>query len=360
MKRTILFLTSLILLAACTGFPDPTGRNDAVANLFTGPTTVTPTPFQPIIEPSATLVPTLAPTNTPDTEGIYLPDYLPFNPVLPENFSLAPSPETAAFGLEVGNDLPVTRWVYALAAPFPTLTDGVTLDAVKAAWNGTGPGLLVSGKTLGVFTAWWGPPVPGGVQEIPAEQLTDAAWAQREVWALVPFEELNPRWKVIAVDGQSPLQKMFNLEAYPLTVPFSWVGEAVLQGIVPATNRDADKLTVVAMTGVTALVRATAFTMEQQGVLYPARDIGPWLRDADITHISNEVPFARDCPYPNPVQAGVVFCSDTRYLQLLEDVGTDVVELTGDHFHDWGAEAMLYTLRCMAVEPRLTWANRRR
>jgi poly-gamma-glutamate synthesis protein (capsule biosynthesis protein) len=29
---------------------------------------------------------------------------------------------------------------------------------------------------------------------------------------------------------------------------------------------------------------------------------------------------------------------------LLEDIGTDVVELTGDHFHDWGAEAMLFTL----------------
>jgi poly-gamma-glutamate capsule biosynthesis protein CapA/YwtB (metallophosphatase superfamily) len=40
----------------------------------------------------------------------------------------------------------------------------------------------------------------------------------------------------------------------------------------------------------------------------------------------------------------MVFCSRPEYIQLLEAVGTDVVELTGDHFRDWGAEPMLYTL----------------
>jgi poly-gamma-glutamate synthesis protein (capsule biosynthesis protein) len=31
-------------------------------------------------------------------------------------------------------------------------------------------------------------------------------------------------------------------------------------------------------------------------------------------------------------------------MALLEDVGTDIVELTGDHFQDWGEEAMFFTL----------------
>jgi poly-gamma-glutamate synthesis protein (capsule biosynthesis protein) len=68
------------------------------------------------------------------------------------------------------------------------------------------------------------------------------------------------------------------------------------------------------------------------------------LQSADITHISNEVPFAKDCPYPNPVQEGMVFCSAGRYIELLDFIGTDIVELTGDHFSDWGPDAMLYTL----------------
>jgi poly-gamma-glutamate synthesis protein (capsule biosynthesis protein) len=113
---------------------------------------------------------------------------------------------------------------------------------------------------------------------------------------------------------------------------------------IPPSNLDPQKLTVVAMTGVTALVRATAFTMERNGMMYPAQDIRDWLLGADITHISNEVPFAVDCPYPNPNQAGVRFCSRDEYIQLLEDVGTDVVELTGDHFQDWGTDAMFHTL----------------
>ncbi|MCB9134748.1 MAG: CapA family protein [Anaerolineales bacterium] len=348
MKRTLFPLIFIFILVACTfKSPFPNGGDGLLQGYFPHSGTVTLTPFQPVIEQHTT-TPEATPAPTEELPhflvGIYLPDYLPFTPQLPDNLTLVSSPETAEYGLEVGDDLPVTRWVYALVAPFPTLTDGITLAEVKAAWNGNGPGLLMSGKTLGVFTAWWGTPASGAVQEVPEDQLVDAAWAQRDVWAFVPFEALNPRWKVLAVDGQSPLEKTFNLDTYPLTVPFSWVGEAVLQGLVPSTNRDPNKLTVVAMTGVTALVRATAFTMEQQGILYPARDIGDWLRNADITHISNEVPFARDCPFPNPVQEGVVFCSDTRYLQLLENVGTDVVELTGDHFHDWGAEAMLYTL----------------
>ncbi|MFQ5616106.1 MAG: CapA family protein, partial [Anaerolineales bacterium] len=227
---------------------------------------------------------------------------------------------------------------------------------VQAAWGGDGPPLMVGEDTLSVFTALWGPP-SAGVRPVPPDRLLDSAWDQRPVWAIIPFESLEPRWKVLAVDGQSPLHKDFDPETYPLVVPFGLYGDAglvkavtVLFGpesgspMLPASNRDPDKLTTVAMTGVTALVRATAWTMERRGVTYPAQDIGDWLRGADITHISNEVPFARDCPYPDPVQEGVVFCSDARYIELLEAVGTDVVELTGDHFHDWGPEAMLYTL----------------
>lgn len=106
-------------------------------------------------------------------------------------------------------------------------------------------------------------------------------------------------------------------------------------------------MTVVAMTGVTAMVRGTAYMMEKYGMTYPAIDIGNILRDADITHISNEIPFWPNCPKPFANAANdqnLVFCSRPDYIQLLDAVGTDVVELTGDHFRDWGAEPMLYTL----------------
>jgi poly-gamma-glutamate synthesis protein (capsule biosynthesis protein) len=166
----------------------------------------------------------------------------------------------------------------------------------------------------------------------------------------VPFESLDPGWKVLAIDEQSPLRKDFDSESYALSEPFSLTGDSSLvaelqsNSSLPATNRDASRLTTVAMTGVTALVRATAFSMHRNGITYPARDIGQVLRSADLTHISNEIPFTPDCPLPNPVQEGLRFCSDPDYIALLEEVGTDIVELTGDHFGDWGPEAMLYTL----------------
>jgi hypothetical protein len=61
-------------------------------------------------------------------------------------------------------------------------------------------------------------------------------------------------------------------------------------------------------------------------------------------HISNEIPFDPDCPPPDPKYAGLIFCSNPNYIALMEDIGTDVVELTGDHFADYGPEATLFTL----------------
>lgn len=317
----------------------------------------TRTPFQPIPF-TPTPAPTLTPTPPPSL-SLWAPAYLPAAlagglsappgslPVVP-----AASPEQADLALKVDrNGEPVSRWVYALAAPFPTLEQGTASDEIRRAWQGESHGpfggrpLLLDESTLGMFTALWGAPAAGAVQVLGSADLLGYAWEHQPAWALIPFEAVEARWKILEVDGQSPLRKDFDPAAYSLTVPV--VVESRRQPgalVVPASNRDPGRLTTVALTGVTALVRATAFTMEQRGVLYPGKDIGDWLRQADITHISNEVPFAQNCPYPNPVQEGVRFCSDPRYIQLLEDVGTDIVELTGDHFQDWGESAMLYTL----------------
>jgi poly-gamma-glutamate synthesis protein (capsule biosynthesis protein) len=260
------------------------------------------------------------------------------------------NPEGTTFQLKISDSQEVSQWIYALVAPFPTVTDGVTSKEINAAWKGESPKdfksapLIMDESTLSVFSVLWGEPQAGSVKVIPADQILEAAWDSRPSWAIIPFESLVPYWKVLEIDGLSPIRKGFEPGDYELTVPISLVGDAPISPIIPPGNLDPDKLTTLAMTGVTALVRATAYTMERQGITYPARDIVDWLRNSDITHISNEVPFAKDCPFPNPVQQGMRFCSDTRYIELLEYVGTDIVELTGDHFSDWGSQAMVYTL----------------
>jgi hypothetical protein len=96
-------------------------------------------------------------------------------------------------------------------------------------------------------------------------------------------------------------------------------------------------LTRIALTGVTALVRATAYNMEQNGILWPGEDVAPVLQAADFAHASNEVSFAPDCPYPNPI-GGTTFCSRDSYFELLTHLGIDLMELTGNHLNDWGAD----------------------
>jgi hypothetical protein len=303
-------------------------------------------------------IPSASPTQPPIS--VWLPSYLPemmrsaFK--LPDGYILAPTPEQADISLAVGSwtAQPAIQWIYTLVAPFPTVTDGVTFEELHNAWSGiAGPPfndvpLLMDESTKEVLSILWGSPAPQAVKLLPADELLDYAWANNPSWAIVPFEELNPRWKVLTVDGQSPIRKDFDLSKYSLNIPFSLSGETSQQTelfALPATNRDPKRLTTVAMTGVTALVRATAFTMEHKGITYPAEDIGPILADADITHISNEIPFSPECPYPSSKSDSLVFCSNPSYIDLLKVVGTDIVELTGDHFMDYGPEATMYTLQ---------------
>jgi poly-gamma-glutamate synthesis protein (capsule biosynthesis protein) len=312
-------------------------------------------------------------TSEPEQQSIYtvwLAPYLPEAMLagldLPSDVIEVSDQNEADIVVDVGADYPVAQWVYVLVAPFGTVADGVTLDSLQALWEGTAPQdypaekLILDGSTQAVFEKLWGSAAVNTVDTVPADDLLSKAWSEEKTWAIITFEDLDPQWKVIAVDDDSPIQKAFNMDTYGLKVPFSLVGNADVVNpfmtqfgpqsaapMLPSGNRDADKLTTVLVTGVTALVRGTAYLMEQNGMTYPAIDIGDVLRDADILHISNEIPFTETCPKPfanAQNDANLVFCSKPEYIQLLEAVGTDVVELTGDHFRDWGADAMLYTI----------------
>jgi hypothetical protein len=262
---------------------------------------------------------------------------------------LAGDSGTATVRLEVSeiSDSQSATWIYALVAPFPTLTDGLSLADIQNTWSGAASGpfagrsLWIDAPTLAAFSVIWGAPVSGAVRLAAADQLLDSAWSEDLAWALVPFELLDPRWKVLSVDGQSPIYKEFNPATYPLKISFR-LQPATFP--LPLTNRDPGKLTILAMTGTTALVRATADRMERYGVLYPGEEIRSVLQAADITHISNEVPFMPGCPVPDPWTNSLQFCSDPRYIALLEDVGTDIVELTGNHLLDYGPAAISITL----------------
>ncbi len=356
-------LLACVLLAAGCNFPtDATQANQQSVE-------PSATPFQPVIGAYSPGGVSLEQGEVAGaaTANWYLSPDLPAGYadqlVLPDGAQIVTDESQAHLIISVNQGESLSHWMYALVAPFPTLTDEVAFEDLKADWLGQGKGpfagtpLMLTNQTKAVFTALWGAPAAGAVQVEDAGKLLDAAWAVKPAWALVPFGDLEAKWKVLTVDGQSPIHKDFDEQTYALSVPIGLGGDPTLVAealqrfgndseapLAPASNRDASKLTTVVLTGVTALVRATAYTMNQKGITYPAEDIRDLLRSADITHISNEVAFSPDCPLPDPVQRNLVFCSDPDYIQLLDDVGADVIDLTGDHFNDWTEQAMLYTL----------------
>lgn len=345
MSHRLILCLLLFTLNACSTAPTP-------------PPSPSPSPHLSASSPAQSPLP--SPTSVTPQQTVSLAPYLPaaFTAALklPTGWQIG-SEQQATVQIGLNPQAPLTQWVYALAAPFPTLVDEVTFEELHGLWEGappqslTGISLTTDSGTAAAFGSLWGTAAPEFVHILPPQDLLQNAWDAGNQWALIPFEAIQPQWKILRVNGQSPLQKTFNSQTYPLILPIG--AQAPAQTLTaflqdapefPLSNREPQKLTVVALTGVTALVRATAFVMERKGTLYPGQDVREILRAADLAHVSNEIPFTPDCPFPDPSQSTLVFCSDPKYLALLQDIGTDIIELTGDHFNDWGADAMRYTL----------------
>ncbi len=336
--------------------------SEDAANTFLQNNTASPAPGQV----SATATP------APD-QPIYVPEYIPVGLrqafKYPEGYFITSQVDQAPLLLDLWNpetDLSqaITLWTYALVAPFPTIQGEVSAQDLRLTWSGIASGpfaglpLLMDEQTKALFSAWWGKPAEGVVQEESTDHLVEIAWAKRPSWAIVPFEALEPRWKVLSIDGISPLSRNFDPSTYFLSVPIALTTPPGLYGWgLPVGNRDPNKLTIVNMTGVTALVRGTALWMERYGISYPAQDIGSLLASADITHINNEVPFFQDCPYPELNTPWLISCSSPAYIELLDLVGADVIELTGDHFGDWPTESMDLTLSIYREHSMLTFGG---
>ena len=230
--------------------------------------------------------------------------------------------------------------VYALTAPYPTVTDGISFAELEGTWKGAAPEhfnrLILSGETLDTFSKAWGKPAQcAEILTMDAEELLPYAWEHEGCRAIIPFDELDPRWKVLAVDGVSPYIIGFDPENYALSLPLPEGG---------TSNYDPEKLTTLTLTGTTAMARNFAYHAETDGLLTTVENIAGMLSASDITHISNESSFSPECPPAVPLRREARFCSSPDYLAILEAVGADVIELTGNHNLDWGYEPFIFSM----------------
>lgn len=327
------------------------------------PTVEFPTPEPPPPQPTAQpATPTFGPISLWASPGLP-PELLELAAQVTEvqgrPLAWVEDPTTADLRLEPEADHVLTDWVLALVTAFPTLDDELPLAELRQLWEGIlKRPIYLTGQVGIALASVLGPGNPE-LHIRPQEELLELTWQDRAALAIVPFQALDPRWKVLLVDGQSPIRKDFLPELYPLTVSFGLTGDPELYAPVaaalnwPSSNRDPSRLTTVLMTGVTALVRSTAYRMDRYTPDYPAFGVGDWLREADLAHISNEVSFYENCPAPDPFGSSLRFCSAVPHLRLLETIEVDLVELTGNHLLDYGAQPFLETLaryRDMGIE----------
>lgn len=252
--------------------------------------------------------------------------------------------------------------VYALAARFDTIFPSAASSLVVDLWQGTideaarYQRMVVFSDTLPALVSLFGPPGERVLPVADDEALLAAAWADEVTLALLPFERLAPELAAFAVDGQNPVDNRFDAGAWPFTATVYAHAQngrdssALLARLAQAgggTNRDPNRLTVLAMTGVTAMVRQTAWQMDQFGPEWVAEEVGPELAAADITAISNEVPFVPGC-VTNTSADNLTFCSSPAYMAALEAVGADIIGLTGNHQNDYGRADALTSLEIYA------------
>lgn len=267
---------------------------------------------------------------------------------------------------------PLAEVVLVPVVPFFSLRDEVALDELRRAWRGRArptdwvAQLLVSPEMAPALDAGLGE--RGGeaaVTFVPAGELADRLWAEPGALAVVPFDHLGPRLKVLDVDGVSALDRTPTRSRYPLAVRLWASGEmeevqalaAWIEAQGMDSNRHPERMTVLLMTGVTALTRGVALEIEARGdPAWPARQIADLLAAADLTHASNEVSFMSGC---QPQAETRSFCAKPEYLESLRLAGVDVVELTGNHNLDFGPQYALESLDLYAATGIATFGGGR-
>ena len=191
--------------------------------------------------------------------------------------------------------------------------------------------VFVDNQTASALIDLWGKPGKH-VQIVDHYDIYDQAINGHYGYAILPFEDLEPVWKVISLDGNTPLEKQFNISQYPLLVPYGFknttVGSEITKEVeFPKGNFDPKKMTILTMTGTTGLVRALGENMEKEGVNYPAEGgILSWFVNSDFVHISNEVSFSTDCPHAKKGLPNLQFCSRPEYIGLLDYIHANIIE----------------------------------
>lgn len=167
--------------------------------------------------------------------------------------------------------------------------------------------------------------------------------------ALVPVSSLDYRSKLLSLEGKYYLDN-FNSGAVFRQANFAGDGAESVASLSLNSFASKDSTLKINATGVTALTRLMMRKLNSvSDPLYFSQEIGDFMADADITHISNEVSFQEGCQYSN-----TSFCSPPEFIETLKASGVDLVEITGNHNNDRGST---YNTETINLYHSLGWST---
>lgn len=160
--------------------------------------------------------------------------------------------------------------------------------------------------------------------------------------ALVPLDMVSPKLKTVTVDGQNIFDK--SIPNSEIIYPKIEIIVSKKLGIV--SNRNTDKMKQISVTGVTAISRTVQKMIDiKKDPLYPAREVMDVLSKSDIVVVNSENPFFEGCP-PNEAES-LVLCAKASSLESLKAIGTNVVDLAGNHQNDFGQDKFIESIDLM-------------
>ena len=223
--------------------------------------------------------------------------------------------------------------LYVLACPFFTVTDDMSLRGLLSAVKEDPKAedevrsVLLSpdaAEDLPVFSAVSGAQITGeAARKIGTEEGTVTC-------AVIPISELTPAMKVVRL----------NHSLFPWDEGYDPRMDVLAASGKPS-NFDPELVSTVLLTGTTAFARTVAWEMSVKGATFPGSMIKPVFDTSDITHISNESSIWSLCPEP---QQDNQFCSNLNAYELIDYLGVDVIELSGNHLRDYDWKPLLEML----------------
>lgn len=183
------------------------------------------------------------------------------------------------------------------------------------------------------------------ISDVLVEKVTDSDFLTQNQISFIDAKNLTADKKLLSISGNYYLDNpltgarftKLNFEAKNIDDLNTLKDTLNSIKLTPKTN-----LISFAETGVTALTRRITLKLNQVGNgAYFGEKIADFLKNKTFTHISNEVSFKDNC------QGGyqsMILCADWRTLDTITTIGTDIIELTGNHNNDTGTENNLKTI----------------